>query len=60
MLQRIYTCSINTIREGFEYERRAKPQSTGQRAFGVFLLRTDSTVPRQKTRGIYTVIGPDR
>lgn len=48
--------SLQTIRDGQEYELHIKPKATGQRALGMFLLHTDSTVPRQKLQSVYAVV----
>jgi hypothetical protein len=52
----LFEWSLKTILDGREYELRVKPKNTVVPALGMFLLQTDSTVPRQKTRGIYAVV----
>jgi hypothetical protein len=52
----LFTWSLKTIREGWEYELVVKPRSTEQPAMGMFLLHSDSEVPRQKVQSAFAVI----
>jgi hypothetical protein len=54
--QDVFECSLRTVHEGKEYELSVKPKNTKQPALGIFLLHTDSPVPRQKIHSVYAVI----
>ena len=54
----VFSWSLRTISEGREYELRIKPKDTSRPVAGMFLLSTDSPVPRQKFRSFHVAIEP--
>lgn len=52
----LFTWSLQTLLEGREYELRVTPKDTARPALAMFLVQTDSSIPRQKTHSFYAVI----
>jgi hypothetical protein len=56
----VFEWSLKTIEEGRKYELHVKPKATEKPASGMFLIQTDSPVPRQKLHSLYVIIEPGR
>jgi len=54
----IFEWTLKSIEDGREYELHVKPKATGMPTRGMFLIQTDSSVPRQKLHSFYAVIEP--
>jgi hypothetical protein len=56
----IFEWTLSTIQDGFKYEIRVKPKMMSRPETSMFLLETDSKIPRQKNQSFYAVIEPER
>jgi hypothetical protein len=55
----VFTWSLKTLSDGHEYELTVKPKDTSRPVAGMFLIATDSPVPRQKLQSLHWVIEPE-
>jgi hypothetical protein len=54
----IFNWKLEEVTPGKTYVLRVTPRSTERPALGMFLLHTDSSIPRQKVLSVYAVIQP--
>ena len=55
----VFTWSLKTISDGHEYELIVKPKDTSRPVAGMFLIGTDSPVPRQRFQSLHGAIEPE-
>jgi hypothetical protein len=54
----VFEWKLEEVTPGKTYVLRVTPKSTERPALGMFLLHTDSSIPRQKVLSVYAVIQP--